>query len=105
MITKETFVSTMDTLRKQYHQEEAIVLLLQEMTDRDGCNFDVSDKIVSCLIKVLEDMFDDRFGWICWFIYEKDFGEKKLRAYDVNKKGIKLNTAAQLYDFLIKEMN
>lgn len=39
-------------------------------------------------------------GWM----YEKNFGQKKLKAYDVNEKRIKLDTASQLYDFLIKEM-
>ena len=95
----------METIQKQYQRESAMGLLLKEMTDRDECNFDVSDKIVSCLIKTWEEVFEDKFGWICWFIYDKDYGQKKsIKAYDINKKGIKLNTASQLYDFLIKEM-
>lgn len=104
MITKKTFVETMAVLKKQKQQEDAISALLEDMTGEIHF-FNVSDNVENVLRKVLGEVFKDKFDWICWWIYEKDFGEnKKIKANGVNKQAIKLDTAEQLYDFLIKEM-
>ena len=105
MISKKTFIETIETIEKQYRQESAIGVLLEDMTGYEHF-FDVSNNVVAALLKVLEEIFEDTTcGWISWWIYEKDFGKKNLKAVMANKKGIKLKTAGQLYDFLIKERN
>jgi hypothetical protein len=103
MITKKTFIKTMEVLKKQRLQEAAISVLLEDMTEETHF-FNVSEKVENALLNILAECFEDTDGWLSWWIYEKDFGQKKLKAYDVNKKGIKLNTAEQLYNFLVKEM-
>ena len=103
MIAKKTFIAAMKALQKQKTQEESIAKALEEMTGETHY-FNVADNLEYALVNTLTEIFNDKYGWLAWWIYEKDFGREKLKAYDVNKKGIKLNTASQLYDFLIKEM-
>jgi hypothetical protein len=103
MITKKTFIATMKALQRQRLQEAAISVLLEDMTEETHF-FNVSENIENALLNILTECFEDKNGWLSWWMYEKDFGQKKLKAYNVNKKGIKLNTAEQLYNFLVKEM-
>lgn len=103
MISKKTFIKTMEVLQIQRLREDSISVLLGQMTGETHY-FNVSENIENALINILTECFKDKYGWLSWWIYEKYFGRKKLKAYNVNKKGIKLNTASQLYDFLVKEM-
>lgn len=58
--------------------------------------------ICNALIKVLREVMNDNENWIEWFCFETDFGKKsyRLQAFDEFKKLIKLDNAADLYDFL-----
>jgi len=103
MITKKTFIATMEALQKQKIQEDAIAIMLGDMTGETHF-FNVSDNIENALINILTECFEDKNGWLSWWIYEKHFGRDALKAYNAKKREIKLNTAEQLYNFLIKEM-
>jgi hypothetical protein len=102
MITKKTFIATMKALQRQRLQEAAMSVLLEDMTGETHF-FNVSENIENALINILTECFEDKNGRLSWWIYEKDFGQKELKACNANKKGIKLNTAEQLYNFLVKE--
>jgi hypothetical protein len=102
MITKKTFIATMEVLQKQQVQEDAIAIMLGDMTGETHF-FNVSDNVENALLNILTECFDDKAGWLSWWIYEKHFGQNDMKAYYKNKKEIKLNTAEQLYNFLVKE--
>lgn len=56
------------------------------------------------VVKLLENMFEDKDNTISWWIYEKDYGRNyKIGDMSVNDLGIDLTTPEKLYDHLIKE--
>jgi hypothetical protein len=58
--------------------------------------------ITDSFIKVLEQLMNDKGGWINWFCYETEFGREQMEAYDEEGKPIPLGSAGELYDFLTK---
>ena len=59
------------------------------------------------VVKLLEHIFNDQENeWLSWWCWETDFGnkEKDYRASYGDGTPIILETAEQLYDFLITEM-
>jgi len=108
MIKKQTFVSMIDAIQKQREMENRVSKSLEEVLDG---NFvpTFSGILETQIIKILEEAMcdvkaDDGQGWIEWWIYEKDFGKrKKINANYTNGKKIKLDTSADLYNFLKKE--
>ena len=56
------------------------------------------------VVKLLENMFDDRDNMISWWLYENDYGRKfKMGSFSVNNVDIDLTTPEKLYDYLVKE--
>ena len=55
------------------------------------------------VVKLLENMFEDKDNTISWWLYEKDYGRNyKIGDMSVNDVGIDLTTPEKLYDYLVK---
>lgn len=55
------------------------------------------------VVKLLENMFEDKDNTISWWIYEKDYGRNyKIGDMSVNDVGIDLTTPEKLYDYLVE---
>ena len=55
------------------------------------------------VVKLLENMFEDKDNTISWWIYEKDYGRNyKIGDMSVNDVDIDLTTPEKLYDYLVK---
>lgn len=100
--SKDLFIKILNGL-----QEESDVLseLYQkyriDFIDCDWLNND------SSVIKLLEFIFnDEETHWIDWWCWESDFGrdEDFGAIFDENDNIIRVDTAEQLYDFLINNM-
>ena len=60
------------------------------------------------IIQLLEEIFHDTEAhWISYWVFELNYGQKydEMTIIDNNLKQIKIKTAEELYDFLIKEYN
>ena len=56
------------------------------------------------VVKLLENIFDDRDSMISWWLYENDYGRKfKMGSFSVNDVDIDLTTPEKLYDYLLEE--
>lgn len=58
------------------------------------------------VVELLENIFKDK-DYISWWIYETDYGRNKdmAKVWPEDGTEIKLNTAEQLYEFLVKYIN
>lgn len=58
----------------------------------------------SVVVDLLEAMFDDKDKWISYWMFEQDYGRSWTDdiAKDSDGRPIILNTAEDLYDFLVK---
>lgn len=52
------------------------------------------------MIKMLEQLTDDKYKNISWWVYEKDFGKKKYLVYKHKNKVIPTTTIKDLYNLL-----
>ena len=102
MIKLKTFEKIIEAIKKQQEKELKFCKALDEMVDG---NFvpEMSIDILHALLDCLKDIFDDKDDWISWWLYERD-GDKKMKAYYKDKTEIKLDTAEDLYKFLITNM-
>lgn len=68
--------------------------------------FNASSLMIShenIVVKLLENMFEDKDNTISWWIYEKDYGRNyKIGDMSVNDVGIDLTTPEKLYDYLVE---
>ena len=95
--SKEDFV---DIINKLKVESDTISKLYEDFdVDIIGCNWLQTDVSV---IKLLEFIFEDEGEWIDWWCWENDFGREGLEAF-IDDKAIILDTAEDLYEFLIKE--
>lgn len=54
------------------------------------------------ITKILMTEFNDKAGWVDWWIYENDYGKKGLEAYYKDGSIIPFKTASDLYKFLVE---
>ncbi len=53
------------------------------------------------VVKLLENIFNDKNEWISWWVWEKNFGKKQeLQAFDRTGKLIPTTTIKDLYNIL-----
>ena len=104
-MTKELFVSTINSIKKQIEIDRKNSSMLQEMFPDDSiyCGYNNSE-LFNALNKILKESMTDEYDWIDYFMYELDFGEKYYDGcvLDKDKSIINLSTAENLYEFLIK---
>lgn len=68
--------------------------------------FNASSLMIShenIVVKLLENMFEDKDNTISWWLYENDYGRKfKVGSFSVNGVDIDLTTPEKLYDYLVE---
>jgi len=103
MITLEQFKSALDDIKlfgiaedlindgfKKLGQDSRIIMSQPEVA----------------IVRLLENVFNDKGQWIQYFLYELDWGKKYEDGCITDTDGsfIRLSTIEELYNFLIKEM-
>ena len=111
MITKQEFVKIINRLRDYNDLQNKIQELFKDNIDNQEMDFMNAGSICvgheSIVVKLLENMFNDRGNWISWWLYEQDYGRSVNIDNVFDKeigKFVDLTTPEKLYDYLIKEM-
>lgn len=100
MISKETFVRTMNRLERLNKKMNAVDNAMKEL-DSDCCSFYVKDIFNIVLDVLYEDMHDDE-GWIDYFAFECDWLQSfSVGDVSVDDKDIEIGDWADVYDFLV----
>lgn len=76
------------------------VLKVISPTSTSVCEF--GGKFIEDYIKVVELALDDEAKWFSWFVFDNDFGKKKLRV-TINGKECKICDEKQFFDVCIKK--
>ena len=111
MITKQEFVNIINRLKDYNELQNKIDDLFKDNIENRERDFMNAGSICigheTIVVKLLENMFNDRGNLISWWLYEKDYG----RYVDVDDvfdeetgKFIDLTTPEKLYDYLVEEM-
>lgn len=109
-MNKYKFVEIINRLKESTQLQEDINQLIRKSKDyRESMN--ASSLMIShedIVIELLQEMMDDAFDYITWWIYETDYGRRETmtKIYDKNDKIIAdIKTAEDLYDYLKNERN
>jgi len=101
MIKKETFVNVLNLIKEQDETNSEVGKALELICD-SWVMYGFKDKYKDALNLLLNEIFDDKESdWIGWWLYEDV--EKKITFND-DRNEIYLNTAEDLYDFLLNNL-
>ena len=103
-MTKELFIATINSIKKQIEIDRKNSSMLQEMFPDDIIYCGDNSELFNALNKILKESMKDEYDWIDYFIYELDFGEKYRNGMVKESDGsiIDLSNVERLYEFLIK---
>lgn len=109
MITKQEFVDIINRLRNYNDLQNKIQDLFRDNIENEEMDFMNAGSICigheTVVVKLLENMFNDKGEVISWWIYEQDYGRTySIGDLEVNGVEIDLTTPEKLYDYLISEM-
>lgn len=110
MITKKEFVDIIERLKETNDTVEKVNEILRNTRnsiENDFMNASaMSISHESVVVKLLENMFNDKDEWISWWLYEQDYGRTISidDAQDEKGNNIDITTPEKFYDFLIKNM-
>ena len=66
----------LESLKKASKVQSAV----SDFVNPDGAFMESAYRVENFLVDALALLIDDKGGWLDWFIYENDFGEKALEA-------------------------
>lgn len=102
MISKETFVNTMNRLYDLDERMDVADAALKKLSP-DFCGLYITD-IFDIAIGLLEDVMNDKDGWVSYFVYERDWlRDMHLGDVEVNGNPVKIENWADVYDFIVGE--
>jgi len=96
MISKKTFIKVLKLIKEQAKINSKVGEALELVCD-SWVMYGFKDKNSEALYLVLQELLDPTSDWIGWWLWED---VEKVVTYEDGGK-IKLDTAGQLYDFLI----
>jgi len=102
MLSKPKFIKFIKELQSIELDIEGVHKALQKL-DPDFGGFYLS-RVNTLIVKLLQESVNDQEEWISYWIYELDYGKKwrKGTVTDKNKKDIKLQTAEDLYNYIVE---
>lgn len=102
MISKETFVRTMNRLERLSEKMDAVNSAMKEL-DADFCGFYILD-IFNITLDVLQEAMHDKEDWISYFAFECDWLESfAVGDITINDQDIEIDDWGEVYDFLIDQ--
>lgn len=96
-MTKESFVKLMEALKTQREYDLRISNLFSQNFE---CDFYYSnDALYDSIISTLEKELGDDFGWIAYYVYEMNFGNR-LNEVSVNGAQVSLKSVDDLWSLI-----
>lgn len=100
MITKETFVKTMERLKTLDKKMNAVDAAMKELSP-DFCSFYITE-IFDATFELLKATMDDAENWIDYFVYERDWlRDFKIGDVEVDGEPVKIYSWGDVYDFIV----
>lgn len=102
MITKKTFVDTMNKLQELDEKLNTVDVALKNLSPDFGGLY-IPD-FFDITIDILQEVMNDKDDWLMYFVYERDWlRDMKLGDITVGGKPILIETWEDVYDFIVKE--
>lgn len=97
MISKETFVKTINDLKSLDDRMDAVDRAFKNLNP-DFCGFYVTE-VFDVVLDLLAEAMDDEEGWISYFVWLKDFNIGDVEVHGVP---VVINSWEDVYDFIVE---
>lgn len=97
MISKETFVKTINDLKSLDDRMDAVDRAFKNLNP-DFCGFYVTE-VFDIVLDLLAEAMDDEEGWISYFVWLKDFNIGDVEVHGVP---VVINSWEDVYDFIVE---
>ena len=97
MISKETFVKTINDLKSLDARMDAVDRAFKNLNS-DFCGFYVTE-VFDIVLDLLAEAMDDEEGWISYFVWLKDFNIGDVEVHGVP---VVINSWEDVYDFIVE---
>jgi hypothetical protein len=104
MISKYTFVGVINNIREQEKKAADFTKALNLYCDGHPI-FDTDNLYLKALLDLLEEVFQDEYGTIKWWLWEDVEKKIWINYGQENQVEIDVSTPELLYDYLIAEIN
>lgn len=108
MISKSEFVNIINRLKATEDTADKVNEIIRNSVDCEISDFTHAGSLMIChadiVIRLLQNMFNDKFENISYFIYDLDYGRKYKKGMitEADGRNIDLSTAEKLYDYLTR---
>ena len=101
MISKETFVKTINDLKSLDDRMDAVYRAFKNLNP-DFCGFYVTE-VFDVVLDLLAEAMDDEEEWISYFVYDRNW-LKDFNIGDVEVHGVPvvINSWEDVYDFIVE---
>lgn len=100
MISKETFVNTMNSLIELDKKMDAVDSALKALNS-DFCGFYMTEH-ADMIIKILAECMNDEDDWLGYFVWEMDWLRNMYNgAVMVHGEPVKIENWSDVYDFIV----
>lgn len=104
MISKETFVKTINKLRDLDKKMSAVDDAMKSL-NADFCGLYITQPF-DMVINLLTEWLDDTEGWLSYFVYERDWLESyHFGDIKIGDMPVMINNWSDVYDFIIYRGN
>ncbi len=104
MISKETFVKTINALQELDNKMSAVDYAMKCL-DNDFCGFYMTEPF-DIVISLLEESLNDSENWVSYFVYERNWLENfEVGDIVVDNNHVIINNWEDVYDFVVKMSN
>ena len=100
-ITPVQFVDCINNLKSFFEEQDKLGLIIKVISPKSNAVVEFGDKFIDDYIKLLELAMNDKSGMINWFVYENEFGKKRLKVKFDGEAWNQINTALELYYFVL----
>lgn len=103
MLDYQNFYYAIQNLKRFMKEQDKLdaVLKVISPTTTGVCEF--GNVFIDDYIKLLELAVNDDSNWVCWFVFDNDFGVKKLKVKNKFGLSVKIANEKQLYDVCINK--
>jgi hypothetical protein len=102
-MTRNKLDKHLDVIKQFHKRRREAEKGIEKICSDYSVSIDIADHLEDAYVMAISQLANDNDGWIRWYIYDNDFGRKRLQAM-LHDKMIPINNTRQLLT-LIEQSN
>ncbi len=102
MLDYQNFYYAIHNLKKFMKKQDKLDAVLKVIAPSGTSVCEFGNEFIDDYIRLLEQSVNDQSNWVSWFVFENDFGAKKMKVKLPNGKEYKIASEKLLYDICLK---